>query len=574
MRLFLLDNDDDFRREWVRLLRDCGHTVGQCAGPHKKTPDEVHGKRYDLALVDLRAEDDRRSTDKSGQLFAMALCSLGTPAVVVTAFPPSAKEMSSLVRGAAVTGFVRKSLSMWEITELIGQYGRCRRFPNGIAEFRRSDHEGDMGEYGLWQSVQAELASAVEWSPPSFQEFSVLFRSLISPCACSVSIRSARKGTGGASLVRAEISHGDAPVTEDLAIKFGKPSIILDEMMRYDRYVGPLPDGAATQLRYRSQTEHLAAIAYSWVGDSFEEGRPMGPSGAGEYNQVTWDCRRSAIRKLFSRYLNGWYKVYRDEDMSGREPLALVDYYLRPGGVWAGGLKSLYDLTLPLGRRIKKVDRGELDFGPDYGRLVDPRWWAHSGGGSELRFGRQCPSHGDLHVQNLYILPDGSPRLIDFGRTSVGHVFRDFAALEVSLRLTCVEKTMDGNKVNIGALALMEDIVSDAEIGSLADCLDFRRAHSNGHRRKIDDDVAEAIRTTMEIRRAALDAVGSLAEDRAFEQYLFAVVVHMLRYAAGKADEIQQTGLNKTRQKRRNKLRAWHATYGAARAATKAVNIA
>ena len=29
--------------------------------------------------------------------------------------------------------------------------------------------------------------------------------------------------------------------------------------------------------------------------------------------------------------------------------------------------------------------------------------------------------------------------MIDFGRTDLGHIYRDFAALETSIRLTCVD---------------------------------------------------------------------------------------------------------------------------------------
>lgn len=579
MKLFVLDNDEDFRREWIELLRRAGHHVDESTSPDERTPADVHAHNYDLAIIDLRATCDNMATDKSGQVFAVALCKYGTPAIVMTGFPLSAKEMSSLLREGTVAGFVLKSLSMWELLALLDQYNRYHHFPNGIVKFNRSDKKKDMGAVEFWRSVQAELAPTEKWSLPQFKEFSLLFRNLVPPCADSVSIRSVRRGTSGASLLRAKVSYGDAPVTEDLAIKFGDRNIILDEMMRYDRYVGPLPDGTATQLRYRAQTQHLAAIAYSWVGDSLEEGLPVGSPGVDQASKVTWDRRRSTICRLFSRSLNGWYKVYRNSTPTHPESVSLLEYYLHPGGVWADGLESLYTLELPFSGSVEEVDKSTWSFGSKYGRLKDPRWWAHSGKGSELTFSRQCPIHGDLHVNNVYILPDGSPRLIDFGRTSVGQVFRDFAAIEVSLRLTCVEKTEGGGDVDAESLAKMEDIICSADIGGLAGYLDFRKTYLDGEQQKSAGDIVEAIRTTMAIRRAALDAMGAQAEERALEHYLFAVTIHMLRYAAGDADEVRKpehgaTRTAKNRWKNRKKLREWHALYGAACAATQATHIA
>jgi len=44
----------------------------------------------------------------------------------------------------------------------------------------------------------------------------------------------------------------------------------------------------------------------------------------------------------------------------------------------------------------------------------------------------------------------------------------------------------------------------------------------------------------MAIRFAAIYAMGAKAEEGIFEQYLFAVAIHMLRYIAGYANEMRK----------------------------------
>jgi Ser/Thr protein kinase RdoA (MazF antagonist) len=187
------------------------------------------------------------------------------------------------------------------------------------------------------------------------------------------------------------------------------------------------------------------------------------------------------------------------------------------------------------------------------GDLGDPVAWA-TGKGAVLTYPTQCPTHGDMHVRNIYVLADDSPRLIDFGRTAMGHVWRDFAALEVSLRLTCICTT------DLRKLKRVEDILCRA--GGLSRYLDFRVFENEE-----DRELSELIRTVMKIRREAHDAAGQVGQDLE-KQYFFAVMMHMLRYANGDADEVAG---NKVKERRL--VRMWHAHYGAAKAAEAAESI-
>jgi CheY-like chemotaxis protein len=580
MRLFLLDNDPAFRRDFAGALRSRGHTVVEAKSPRSRTPEDVHARRYDLAIVDLRAEDDQSQADISGQTFGVRLCHLGTPAVVLTSYPPPPVLMSALLRDGSISGFLLKGrLPTWEISGLIEHFGSRRQFGNGIASFDNSDGSLEVGPARLWRSIRQELGKASNWDPPRFEEFAVLFRSLVPPCATRVMLRASRPGRSGAALARVEISSGDSPVTEDLAVKFGKRSVIVDEMMRFDRHVGPLPDGTAAQLRYRAQTDNLAAIAYSWVGDSVEEGVPFRRCDEEGNRGIVWERRRATIARLFARALDGWYRTFRESVPEEAAPRSLLAYYLQPGVIWPCGLSTVYDLPISLGTHIRPKGESTLDFGSDRGEVVDPRWWLEKGWGHGLTFSQQCPCHGDLHVKNLYILPDGSPRLIDFGRTSLGHVYRDFAALEVSVRLTCVEVGANGAAVDSSALAKMEDVVYGERVTGLSDYLDYRHpALGRGANPARPNDIREAVRTTMEIRRSAMDASGAPVDPGRFQEYLFATVIHLLRYAGGEADEVSGATEDASaegggRLAERRELRRWHALYAAGRAATHSMRL-
>jgi hypothetical protein len=211
-------------------------------------------------------------------------------------------------------------------------------------------------------------------------------------------------------------------------------------------------------------------------------------------------------------------------------------------------VKDIESVILENLKKVGIVLKGaEWDFGNDI-RLMSPIEWIKQETVKNLEFDRQSPIHGDLHVANVFILPDDSPRLIDFGRTGLGHIYRDFAALETSIRLTCI------NDIDFSLLRESEDQI--CKIINLGQHIDYRNL-------KGSTDLREAIRTTMEIRRLALDVECGYNVDKSMYEYLFAVVMHMIRYGMGIADEV------KAGDKRKN-IRIYHALYGAACATTAA----
>jgi DNA-binding response OmpR family regulator len=543
MNILVVDNDQRFRDAWVGLLREAKYSVTILESLKNQTPDALHNNRHDLALIDRRVDDDLNKFDTSGQDFAVALCALGTPTVLVTAFLPAELDLFDLLRTGAISAIAHKNINMLELAHCVEEFKHSRRFPNCVAEFRWKDDHSVITEKD-WNQVAAGLRGV----RVTGLELSVLFRSLIPPCALIVELERITPGHGGAALFRAQVSSGDGPVVEDVAIKYGERSTIMSEAMRYDRHVGPLPDGVAAHLRWRKETRKLGAVAYSWVGDSIEDGVPFGP--VRKRSALSWRRRQGALERLFSSSLNPWYRVFRSRAAKLETPLSLLDYYTGPNGFCSEIPFSKEPLPADLPSPVE-ADGDTWDF-HHYGKFPSPVAWLTRGGGSELLMDRYCPCHGDLHVKNIFVLPDDSPRLIDFGDTALGHVFRDFAALEASVRLTC------GDTTHVDNLRLAADNASSTV--SLGEHISHRSIP------KDLNDLRRTLVTTMQIRRAALDAVGNHLDETSLKEYLFALILRLLRYATGIADEVSSD-----EEPAAKNARLWHALYSAARATRQAI---
>jgi len=403
MKLLIIDNDQKFRETWLTILEKLGHLCLTLRDLQEQSVEALNAAHFDLALIDRRTVDDDDKFDTSGQDFAVNLCSLGTPSVLVTSFVPNEREIFDLLWSGSISGIADKALHLLETGKCIDEFGFSHRFPNCHAKFR-------------WKGLE-EAFSRVDWevirercpgADAGWADFAVLFRSLIPQFAHTVEVQPISPGRGGTALVRARIFAGDVPVAEDVAIKYGSRPAIRSEAMRYDRYVGPLPDGVAAHLRWRKETGNLGALAYSWVGDSVEDGVPFGPPNKNSA-ALPWRRRRAAVDRLFSASLNPWYSVYRSGTGRPPSPISLVDYYI--GADAFHNSVPFVDDVLPedLPQAVT-VEGDRWNFGP-YGVFVNAAKWVNQVGGSTFKLTTYCPCHGDLHVKNIFVLPDDSPRL-------------------------------------------------------------------------------------------------------------------------------------------------------------------
>jgi hypothetical protein len=544
----LVVDDREIGEVLAALVNRAGFQSVRVAAADQDPVAAVAGAQYDVILISLEGLE---GPTHAGVEIARRLAAIGRAPVLVSDMAPQDDDMFELLRRDVAAGFVSLQVPAEDIVWCLAKHRAGRRLPNCVARF----HLPGFAEDGLWGRVAELLAEARVCVEPS--ECAVLLRRLVPPCARDVALEVVSSGQSGARIFRARISSGDGPVVEDLAVKLGDRSVIRSEALHYERFVGPLPDGVAAQLRSQAETQHLGALAYSWVGDSVADGVAMGPRKTAG-GLVTWPRRRAAIDRLFATSLHSWYEIYRSKEVGWGRRRELRTYYLGRDGLWGNG--GTTDRSLGIKQDSAGLpsavvsEKGLWHFfvaEPFTVEYDDPVEWLMRGPVGARKVSRLAPCHGDLHVRNVYLLPDDSPRLIDFGTTIVGHVFRDFAALESSLRLTCI------GDCDVRALRAAEDaLCSVASLREEPECVGLGGSA----------DLREAVLATSHIRRAAAEACGyCMMEGAALVEYLYAVVAHMLRYAAGRVDEGGGG--------RADGVRLWHAMYAAARAANRAAEL-
>src|SRR5262245_41742718 len=135
MSILVVDNDNEFREAWAGLLRQRDYSVIQFGSLKGQTARDLHESHHDLALIDRRVDDDKDAYDTSGQNFAVALCQLGTPTVLVTGFLPTYLELFDLLRKGEISAIATKKIEMFELLHCVEEFEHSRRFPNCVAEF-------------------------------------------------------------------------------------------------------------------------------------------------------------------------------------------------------------------------------------------------------------------------------------------------------------------------------------------------------------------------------------------------------------------------------------------------------
>lgn len=458
------------------LFEDEGYRVLTASDPEEakaRAEEEV----IHLAVIDIRLRDDDDKTDLSGLLLAADLADLhpsiykvvttaqewdGLPKLILDALSPDEQgrvqaanfvpvklyhptKLLEVVNEAFQNNIridTRLKVEMsrdlsWETIvdqlKMFRENGDSRKGKADEAQFKRQKG------VQVLKDLTCRLFSATQEVVPKTIRF-LSTTPGYSPCTVA--------------MVRPHFSEGRGV---ELALKFGPRTSIDREVLNYNKFVKPYIR-RSTRLEYGPVwSRQMGALAYTFVGDdvkSVETLRTYYKDVANVSDEALCDI----LEHLFSQTCARWYEE-RDNiskqdlkplDILYREQLNLLDplqvsklqetftKLLKGNSSDQKVFKLVKDrlLEVNLGEKLKITLPNPLTF----------CFEKHCSTASKKKHDRErhffpvssqyATTHGDLHASNVIVNQDGHTWLIDFYKTGVGHVLRDFAELESDIKFT------------------------------------------------------------------------------------------------------------------------------------------
>ncbi len=266
--------------------------------------------------------------------------------------------------------------------------------------------------------------------------------------ASRVLVQPAATGWSGTEVIRVMPFYPTGGRGHEVIVKFGNCRKIEAEYTNFTEYVQPFLGGEHnTSIIAMNRTTHLAGITYSLLGTT-----KALVVDFGEFYRLNTATRiEAALDRLFWHTCGAWY--------ASRGKLDLVDLaadYQRLFSYPPEELETDFSgqptISTPSERTISfKALPGNRTFINPLTQLQD------------LTFSYPtyvCITHGDFNHRNLLVDEAGNTWLIDFQGTGPGHILRDVAALDSTIRfqlLTAKEASLEER------LRMEETLLGDIE---------------------------------------------------------------------------------------------------------------
>lgn len=475
--VLIVENDAGTMETNLDLFTQEGYNVFVATNP-QEAKECVEKEVIDLAVIDVRLENDKDQEDFSGMYLAAELptsiCMVITTGqkwsdlkrlydyvfrrnkegrriaydfiMVEDARPAKVLEavrtaFDNDIRINAGLNLKTKPDSSWE--KMVGQLKMYRNGNNGA----RQESEQEARERGVEQlkDLTCRLFSIKKTVPSR-----VVFLSTTpgySPCTVAI--------------VRPTFGKVDGV---ELAVKFGPRKSIEQEVQNGEQWVEPHIQ-SSTRLAYgpvwsRVWSREMGALAYTFVGDNgktVDTLRTIYKNDALISSEALCDILEDLFAKTCARWYAGKENILEKQpehlDTLYREQLNLSD---------VAQVKKLEDTVKQLikesssGRNVFKLLRNgqlQVHLGERTKLLLhDPLKFCFEKhcsvlGGQEHRSrakahnffpvtSQYAITHGDLHASNVIVNKERRTWLIDFYKTGVGHILRDFAEMESDIKFT------------------------------------------------------------------------------------------------------------------------------------------
>ncbi len=411
-RLLVVDNAPEDRHRIERDLQPLGGVVyvAQGQGPAllADAREKARAGRCHVAVVDLKLmTSDALVDDRGGNELIPHL--RPTRCIIFTAFPhPDAIVQALRDRGAV--NFIRKSGGPGPLRAAVAE---------ALRQVRPALPELEWVE--PWSSARLGQALGLDrWEAPADEADEAL--RLLFPNAARVQLQALENDTSETTirrhsvLLQAREDHGRG-LHEPVVVKLAAREHIEREADGYKSHVHGWIGGAAhTTLESDVALWDVGALAYRLVGAS----NPL-LTFSDYYQRHPPRAIQQVLSRLFRQLCARWYQS--------------------PGPAWARNVFEAYNQGFassagPFRRRLEAFPVSSEQWVSPLGgpALRHPVAFALARGEDSPTDLRYCPTHGDMHGDNIFVKASNELWLIDFERTGLGHHLRDFVELEGDIR--------------------------------------------------------------------------------------------------------------------------------------------
>ncbi len=420
-RILLVENDPDLLRAVSRRLRLAGYGVIPAA-TIDAAQAALQAEIIHLAIIDIRATNDRSESDTSGFTLARALPE-GIPCLFHTAH--DTKE------------YIREALGPIGAEDIIAKDDPdapaklIARVQTMFAESVAINFALQITGTVALHQIAATIANTLptEGTQPSGDDIDLILRRLF-PKAISVDLAPLLSpefresySSSGAVLLRVHEARPEGhPVP--MVFKVGPAAAIADEAERYGEIQPFLGGQLLARLEGQAASRQIGGLLYTLVGAQDWE-------SIGSLARHLHSDEPAALHQLLTRFLQQTFGgIYQEAQPT---PLDVTAEYTGKLGLTVEKLR-----TAAAGWKPELLTAATLCFVEEIHPLPNPILWAieddhFRSWGTVASHTVLC--HGDLHSRNILVDGEGHCWLIDFGRSGRSHLLRDFVELETDIRL-------------------------------------------------------------------------------------------------------------------------------------------
>ncbi len=445
-RVLVVDNDASACKATALRLATRGYTVSTATSV-EQARRLLAEKYFQLAVVDIRLEDERDEMDTSGLALAREINSF-IITLIITGYKSFDYFRNFL--GSAANGFTPADLIFKEDgpQALLSAVERAFQGPKRINWDLEIEERG-ISFRELVRQIKEFQRRDESSQEEAGEELCDLLRKLFLD-ETKIEISFMRPGRGGSGIVLVK-PYYQGMEGAPIVAKFGARESMAHEIACYKQYVEPFVLPRSTSLVGQpALTNRLGACKFRFVGLSRDHLQ--------DFNAYYRDPRVAdgqvvqAIADLFEHTCKIWYKGKRGWSTSGN-PIAGIrigEFYRRQLSFdqaenWQELQQNLDKIVQSSARHgviFQRIDDTRLEMQVEDCHpvtLLDPLVFLRDHEAALPQPSFRSVTHGDLNSRNIFVDEGGRTWLIDFFRTGWGPVLRDVGELESGVKFELLQ---------------------------------------------------------------------------------------------------------------------------------------